>query len=67
MVRAYQHANGYPWTFVFADRSVLERYSMTATATKYGVDRQGVIAFRGAHVVDDARTWERVFEDLARR
>ena len=67
MVRAYQRSNGYPWTFVLGDRQVLERYNMTSTATKYGVDRQGVIAFRGAHVVDDAGTWERVFEDLVRR
>jgi hypothetical protein len=67
VVREYQQTNGYPWTFVFGDRQVLERYNMTSTAAKFGVDRQGIIVYRGGHSEEDASTWERVFEDLVRR
>jgi hypothetical protein len=40
---------------------------MTSTAAKFGVDRQGIIVYRGGHSEEDASTWERVFEDLVRR
>jgi hypothetical protein len=65
VLRAYQQSNGYPWTVAVGDRELVQRYNVTSvTMGKYGVDRRGIIAFRGGHEVDDTKKWERVFEGL---
>ncbi len=67
MLRAYADSNGYPWTVTLGEREVLESYGVTSMATKFAVDRQGVIAFERGYGVLDASGWEGVLEDLVQR
>jgi len=67
VLRAYAEENGYPWTVTLGEREVLERYGVVSTATKFAVDRQGIIAFQRGYGVIDAGGWEGVFEDLVQR
>jgi thiol-disulfide isomerase/thioredoxin len=66
-LRAYQEGNGYPWTVALGDREVLERFNVISTSVKYAIDRQGTIAFQRGYGVEDAGSWERVFEGLLQR
>jgi len=66
-VRAYQQANGYPWTVALGDREVLERYNVLSTSVKYAVDRHATITFQRGYGVEDAGSWERVFEESLQR
>ena len=63
----YQQKNGYPWTIAPGNREIIERYGVMTTMSKYGIDRAGAIALKGGHTVEDARAWERMFEELLRR
>jgi hypothetical protein len=45
----------------------VERYGVLTTMSKFGIDRAGTIALKGGHTVEDARAWERMFEELLRR
>ncbi len=67
VLRRYQQANGYPWMVAPGNRETAERYNVLSTMGKYGIDRQGTIVIHGGHLVEDARTWEQRFEELARR
>lgn len=67
VLRAYQQANGYPWTVTLGDRKKLERYNVISTAIKYAIDRRGIITFQRGYGVEEAKSWERIFEDLVRR
>ena len=67
VLRAYKEAQGYPWPVARAGRDTLERYNVTGTSIKYGIDRNGVIAFHAGYGVNDAARWERWFEELASR
>ena len=67
VLQSYRDAMGYPWTVTLGSRDVLERYGVTQTAVKYGIDRQGTIAFYRGYGVGDAAGWEAVFEDLVQR
>jgi hypothetical protein len=63
----YQKKNDYPWTVVPGNREIVERYGVLTTMSKFGIDRAGTIALKGGHTVEDARAWERMFEELLRR
>ena len=63
----YQRKNGYPWTVAPGNREIVERYGVLTTMSKFGIDRAGTIALKGGHTVEDARAWERMFEELLRR
>jgi hypothetical protein len=67
VLRAYREAQGYPWPVALAGRETLERYSVTSTSIKYGIDRNGLVAFHAGYGVNDAARWERWFEELAAR
>jgi hypothetical protein len=45
---------------------VLQRFNVTTTATKFALDRQGVIAFTRGYGVESATVWEQVFEALTK-
>lgn len=63
----YQQKNGYSWTIAPGNREIVERYGVMSTMSKFGIDRAGTVALKGGHSVEDARAWERMFEDLLRR
>ena len=67
ILQGYHDAMGYPWTVTLGSRDVLERFGVTQTAVKYGVDRSGTIAFYRGYGVGNAAGWEAVFEDLVQR
>lgn len=49
------------------NREIVERYGVMTTMSKFGIDRAGTVAVKGSHTVEDARAWERTFEELLRR
>ena len=66
-LKEYRQKNGYPWTIAPGNREIVERFGVMSTMSKYGIDRAGTVALKGGHSVEDARAWERMFEDLLRR
>lgn len=64
VLRAYQQAQGYPWTVTLGNRETVERFNVVSTAIKYAVDRRGIITFQRGYGVNDAGAWERVFAAL---
>lgn len=67
VLQSYRDAMGYPWMVTLGGRDVLERYGVISTATKYAIDRRGVITFQRGYGVVDAAGWEAVFEELVQR
>ena len=67
VLQSYRDAMGYPWMVTLGGRDVLERYGVISTATKYAIDRQGVITFQRGYGVVDAAASEAVFEELVQR
>ena len=64
---AYKEAQGYPWQVALAGREVIERYNVVSTSIKYGVDRNGVVAYHAGYGVSDEARWRAVFDELAGR
>lgn len=67
VLREYQQTNGYPWAVAPGNPEIVQRYNVMTTMSKYGVDRQGLIAVQGGHTVAGAEEWEQVLEGLAQR
>lgn len=66
VLRSYQQTSEYPWLVTPGNREIVERYNVMTTMSKYVVDRAGTIASKGGHMAEDARVWERRFDELAR-
>lgn len=64
VLRAYQQAQGYPWSVAMGDREMLQRYNVVSTSIKYAVNKDGIITHQRGYGVEDAQTWERVFQGL---
>ena len=67
VLRAYQRENGYPWIVTPGNAEIVQTYNVMATMYKLGVARDGTVAARGGHDVEDAMKWQQRFEELVRR
>ena len=67
MLRSYKQSQGYPWTVVSTGRDTLERYKVTSTAIKYGLYKDGTVAFHAGYGVLEEARWRQMFEDLSSR
>lgn len=67
VLRAYQRENGYPWMVTPGNAEIVQKYNVMATMYKLGVGRDGTVAVRGGHDVEDAQQWRQRFDELVRR
>ena len=66
-LRAWQAEHGYPGVVVMGDGEALAALRVVTHSSKVGVDRHGVIAFRGGYGEVPTGSWEGALEALARR
>lgn len=64
-LQRYQQSNGLPWAVARGNPAMLMQYGVLSTMYKFGVDRQGKVAYHGPHQVENAKTWREIFERLA--
>ena len=64
-IQAYKERQGYPWDMAPGNQEVVIGYNANTTAKKYAVDRDGIITFAKGYGVENAETWEGVFEALS--
>lgn len=67
VLRAYRQENDYPWVVTPGNPEIVQTYNVMATMYKLGVGRDGTVASRGGHDVEDARKWQQRFEELVSR
>jgi hypothetical protein len=64
MVRDYRTSTGFPWTYAMGDASILQRFRVTQTDIKFGIDGRGIITYQAGYGAEDAQTWKPIFDRL---
>ncbi len=58
-LRQFYTDNGYSWPMAALHQEVVDAYEVEVRSTKYGIDRNGVIALKAVYgqSVDDWKAW----------
>lgn len=65
VLRRYHEQQGYPWPAAVGNRQIIEAYSVTQTAIKYAIDRNGIITRQRGYGVGSASDWDEWLRALA--
>ena len=63
-ITSFLEDNSYVWEPAIANRDILADYRVVSRSTKIGVDRDGVIAYRGGYGRISREAWQTVLSDL---
>ncbi len=60
IVKNYKAKKGYPWDLAIGDQKVLKDYNAVTTTTKYAINKDGVIIYKGYGVFEE-KDWRNLF------
>ena len=61
----YGDEEGHLWPVAQAPAAMPPQYDVSHVPTQVGIDRYGVVAFRGDNGAEPEETWQRVFSELS--
>lgn len=63
-IQTFQERNGFKGTFAVGNQDILVKYQARSTTTKFAIDSNGVIIWKGIGVMD-SNNWNQLFDALS--
>lgn len=64
-VRAYAREQQYPWPVALTDGATLQAWEYVSRDSKFAVNKDGFIIYRGGYGEGSADTWRKLFDALS--
>lgn len=63
LLTSYKSKNGFPGAFAVGNRNVLVDYNVRSTTTKYAIDKDGLVVWKGSGAMPSS-SWQKLFEGV---